>query len=283
MLASGCASSPAPKSAIPSSEVKVSSLHVYPVKSARGHSVAQVAIDVCGFTHDRRFLIVDGQDRFLTQRNNPALARLETTLHADGRLELATAGRRPIAVPFAPGPPRRVTIWNDTVEAVDCGNEVAVWLTAWLGAPSRLVRCGAAWHRPVRRSPGDQVAFADAYPLLVISQASLNGLNERLDFPVPMDRFRPNLVLAGATEPHIEDTWPRLRVGDVVLRAAGPCGRCIVTTTDQLTGERGREPLHTLATYRRSARGEIEFGQNFIAESRTGSIRVGDPVEPLLL
>lgn len=243
--------------------------------------MTQVELDMCGFVGDRRFLLVDAQDRFISQRSHAALARLETELRSDGTLSLATAGHGRIEVPPGPGPLRRVTIWSDTVAAVDCGAPVAAWLSAWLGAPTRLVRCGERWNRPVRQSPQDQVAFADAFPLLVISQASLDGLNERLDFPVPMDRFRPNLVVAGACTPHAEDSWPRLRVGRVVLRAAGPCGRCIVTTTDQLTGDRSREPLRTLATYRRSERGEVEFGQNYIPECKSGRIEIGDTVEPL--
>jgi len=268
----------------------VSGLYIYPVKSCRGLACDVIRLDDLGFEHDRRFLVVDREGQFLTQRGLPQMARIATQLtSADLILSAPGAGR--VSVRLTPasaetGTPRRVSavVWRDGVEADDCGEESAEWLSAFLGQPARLVRIGNAYRRPVRKSPSDSVAFNDAYPLLAISQSSLDHLNAKLDTPVPMNRFRPNLVIAGAPTPHAEDAWPRVRIGlEVVLRAGGPCGRCVVTTTDQFTGERGVEPLRTLATYRRRAGdpANVDFGQNLIHESKTGTLRIGDPVTPL--
>jgi len=127
------------------------------------------------------------------------------------------------------------------------------------------------------------VTFADAFPFMVLSESSLHDLNDRMAAPLPMDRFRPNFVLSDCEE-FAEDTWPRLKIGDVIFRAGGPCARCIVTTTDQVTGQRaGPEPLRTLATYRRDSLepSNVNFGQNLIHETKTGTVRVGDEVEPM--
>jgi hypothetical protein len=185
----------------------------------------------------------------------------------------------------------RVTIWKDTVTADDCGDEPAAWLSAFLGLPCRLVHAGAAYSRPlparklpstldIRLSTRHEVSFADGFPFLVIAEESLADLNARLGAPLPMNRFRPNLVVAGAA-PYAEDTWGRFRIGGVVFHGATRCGRCVVTTTDQLTAGRGPEPLRTLATYRRDAGGDVMFGRNLIHETKTGRLAVGDAVELL--
>ena len=181
---------------------------------------------------------------------------------------------------------RDVVIWRDTVRAQDCGDEAAKGLTEFLGLEVRLVRAGRDYNRvvPEKRTPeslkgrdGLPVAFGDAFPFLITSIASIGDLNTRLDMPVPMDRFRPNIVIAGCG-PYEEDTWVRIRIGDVEFVAAGPCGRCAIVTTDQHSGERGTEPLATLATYRRGENGAVNFGQNFIHATDKGAIRVGDSV-----
>jgi uncharacterized protein YcbX len=144
------------------------------------------------------------------------------------------------------------------------------------------VRIGPEFKR--KSTPNDLVNFADGYPFLVIGEASLNELNDRLigrgEEALPMNRFRPNLVISGSRA-FAEDAWPRVRVGEIVLRDAGPCARCVVTTTDQLTTERGPEPLRTLATYRRDAKTptNVNFGQNLVHETKRGTLRVGDSVE----
>ncbi len=187
---------------------------------------------------------------------------------------------------------RTVTIWRDTVRAVDTGDAAAGWLTRVLGKPSRLVRRGRAYSRllPMARIPSAiqsrvaevPVAFADAFPMLVLSEESLADLNHRLDDPIPMDRFRPNLVLRGCPEPYAEDGWTGFRVGGgVSLYGGGACVRCNIPGIDQQTGvTQGKEPMRTLAMYRREHEdgGGVVFGQNVIPEG-SGILRVGDTVE----
>lgn len=269
----------------------LSALHVYPVKSLRGCAVPEAEVDELGLADDRRFLVIDENGRFLTQRTLAPMARIATAL-TNGELVLSTPDAGEIRVSRQPNPEaplRGVSIWrSEGLLAEDCGDAVADWLSQVLRTPCRLVRAGEKFLRPIRKGnvagEGDRVGFPDAYPFLGVSEASLADLNDRLvatgEEPVPMNRFRPNLVIAGCP-PYAEDTWPRFRIGAVAFRAAGPCLRCIVTTTDQQTGERrGPEPLRLLATYRRDATdpGHVQFGQNLIHETKHGVLRIGDPV-----
>jgi uncharacterized protein YcbX len=259
------------------------------VKSLRGIAVTTALVDAFGLVGDRRFLVVDDQNRFLTQRTLPRMALIRTEIARDS-LILRNPHHGSAAVGLGePGARLTVQIWRDTVETVDCGVEIAVWLSDFLRQPCRLVRLGANYRRPVTKPaarPGDHYGFADAAPMLVISEATLADLNDRLvaqgEEAVPMDRFRPNLVICG-NPAYAEDTWTRLRIGEVTFRAAGPCARCIVTTTDQQTGIRYTEPLRTLATYRRDPgnSSNINFGQNLIQESKSGTVSLGDRVELL--
>jgi len=271
--------------------MRVTGLFIYPVKSLRGLAVSAAAIDDLGFVGDRRFLVADETGKFLTQRTHPRMALIATALDAT-HLTLSADGAGAIRIALAtdPGAPRRaVSVWkSEGLQAEDCGEEPAAWLSAHLAQPVRLVRIGPDFLRPVKPSkarPGDVVSFADAYPFLVIAQASLDHLNDRLaekgEEPVPMNRFRPNLVIDGCAA-HAEDTWPRLGINGVVFRAGGPCARCIMTTTDQFSGVRGKEPLRTLATYRRDATepSDVNFGQNLIHETKRGTVRLGDEVIP---
>jgi uncharacterized protein YcbX len=183
-------------------------------------------------------------------------------------------------------------IWHDTVRADDCGDEPAAWLGGFLGLSCRLVRAGAAYARPIpaRKIPdplsggvaegrgvSHEVSFADGFPFLIMAEESLADLNARLDAALPMNRFRPNLVVAGGA-PYAEDTWTRFRIGDVIFHGATRCSRCVVTTTDQLTADRAPEPLRTLATYRRDADGSVMFGRNLLHETKTGRVTIGDVV-----
>jgi uncharacterized protein len=270
---------------------RLTRVSVYPVKSCRGHDVAAAEVDAWGFRDDRRFLVVTPEGRFLTQRELPRMALVETALTA-ATLTLASPGRGAVEVPRAPDASpqrRRVTVWSSTVEADDCGEPAAEWLTRCLGVPARLVRMGAAYDRPVKPSraqPGDVVSFADGYPFLLLGEESLDDLNDRLvaagEEPVPADRFRANLWIRGGG-PFAEDALGRFRLGALTLRHAGPCARCVVTTTDQATAERGKEPLRTLALYRRDPAkpGDVNFGVNLIHETKTGTLRVGDLLKPL--
>lgn len=265
----------------------LSGLFIYPVKSLRGFAVDSATLDSLGLAGDRRFLVVDNEGKFLTQRALPRMAQIETALEK-GNLILRNPAHGSAAVSLAePGPELPVQIWNSSVQAVDCGVEIAVWLSDFLRHPCRLVRVGPTYNRAVTKPaarPDDQVSFADAAPVLIISEASLDNLNDRIlenqGEPVPMSRFRPNLVISGCAA-FAEDACRTIKIGDVVFRAAGPSERCIMTTTDQLTGERGREPLRTLATFRRDPAkpSAVWFGQNLINETKTGTLRVGDSVE----
>jgi hypothetical protein len=278
--------------------LRLTALNVYPVKSCRGVAVTSAEVDARGFVGDRRFLVIDADGRFLTQRVHPRMALIETALTND-RLLLSSPRFSTVAVPLSgirsPVSQISAMIWRDTVTADDCGDEPAAWLSAFLGLPCRLVRAGAAYARPIpdRKLPdpllrgvaegrgvSHEVSFADAFPFMLLSEESLADLNGRLDAPLPMNRFRPNLVVAGGA-PYAEDAWGRFRVGSVVFHGATRCGRCVVTTTDQFTAERGKEPLRTLATYRRDAAGDVMFGRNLLHETKTGSLRVGDAVELL--
>jgi|SRR5271157_1249647 len=270
----------------------LAALHIYPVKSFRGLAVQSAEIDSLGAIGDRRFLVVDPAGVFLTQRTAPRMALVGAFLD-ETALTLRSGGFGEIRVRRAPDPGARlqaVRVWSsEGLQAEDCGNAAASWLGGVLGTPCRLVRIGPAFRRPVkagRARPGDLVNFADGYPFLAVSEASLGDLNSRIEKTgaeaVPMDRFRPNIVLGGC-EPYAEDSWQRLRIGEIVFRSSGPCSRCIITTTDQATGARGVEPLRTLAGYRRNAAEPtlVDFGQNLVHEVKTGLLSVGDPVEIL--
>lgn len=278
-------------------------LFIYPVKGLRGLAMNSAAVDALGLVGDRRFLVVDDTGEFLTQRSLPRMAQIATELSAD-HLILRAAGAGSISVPLrATTPPILRTVWiwrSKDLRAEDCGPEVSAWLSAFLEKPCHLVRIGEAFRRPVleRREPrpgetlvegrvltSDLFHFADGFPFLVLGEASLANLNDRLVStgaePVPMDRFRPNFVVSGVSA-FGEDEWPRVRIGEIVFRSGGPCARCIVTTTDQATGERGHEPLRTLSIYRRDASDptRINFGLNLTHETKSGTLRVGDTVEP---
>jgi uncharacterized protein YcbX len=261
--------------------ILVAELYVYPVKSCGGSAVASAEVDVFGFRHDRRWMVVDETGRFLTQRSDPLLATIRAELD-DGRLALRAAEWGSIAVDAFPesAAPTPVTVWRDTVDALPVEG-ADDWLSAALGRPARLVWMPESTRRPAKRDPAGispRISVADAYSFLVLSRESLATLNARLADPLPMNRFRPNIVVEGAG-PFAEDGWSAFRIGEIELDVAGPCARCATTTTDQKTGARGVEPLRTLATFRREG-SEVLFGQN--ANHRgTGTIRRGDPVEIL--
>jgi uncharacterized protein len=264
--------------------MRLSAIHVYPLKSGAALSPPQVQVETRGLADDRRWMLVDGAGRFITGRQNPRTVLLRAQPRANG-LQLSAPGLSAleVACPVAGAARRRVTVWKDTVEALDAGDAAAAWLQAALGREARLVYMDADAVRPVNPAharSGDEVSFADGYPLLVITQAALDGLNSRLAAPLPMLRFRPNLVIEGAA-PHAEDGWRRLRIGGIEFEGVKPCVRCVFTTVDPERGEfdASGEPLRTLKQYRRSPDG-ITFGLNLIARG-LGTLRVGDAVEVL--
>jgi uncharacterized protein YcbX len=255
----------------------VASVHVYPVKSCRGIDVGEWPLDEAGLRHDRRFMIIHPDGRFVTQRELPELARVATRLGEDA-VELSSDGHGAISVPLeGDGPTLSVDVWRDHAVGTTVDPAIDAWLSRYADRPLRLLRFDDRHRRrlDVRYAPDHTTRFADGYPVLVLSQASLDALNARLALPVPMDRFRPNLVVDG-TAPFAEDAWRDFSVGDATLRNVKPCARCVITTTDQQTGERGAEPLRTLASFRRDGN-EVMFGQNAVV-TRPAVIRVGDRI-----
>lgn len=268
----------------------LSALHSYPLKSARGLTHAEATLHPWGLDGDRRWMVIDSSDEFISQRSHPLLAQVEVTPGADGAIRLRAPGRDPLTVVVPePGKTRPVALWRDTVEAVPTDPAAAQWLGSWLEDDVSLVHLDdPSIRRQVDQhfgEPGETVGFADGYPLLITTTSSLDALNGLIadgdrpeEGPLPMNRFRPNLVIDD-TDPWAEDGWHRVRVGDVTLRIVKPCGRCAITTTDQETAERGREPLRTLARHRNIDR-RLVFGQNAIPET-TDLLRVGDSVTVL--
>ena len=266
--------------------LRLSGLYRFPLKSAVGECLPQVTLDALGVVGDRRWMIVDATNgRFLTQRLLPQLTQLKAEWQGSQALRLSVAGRPDllVAVPDATALLREVTVWRDQLQVPDGGDAAALWLSDWLQRPCRLVQVPAGRARqvdPKYAAPGEQVGFADGFPLMLIGQASLDDLSARVGRPLPMLRFRPNLVISGS-EPYAEDQWRRIRIGALEFRLVKGCSRCIMTTLDPQTGERStdREPLATLKTYRERD-GEVFFGQNLL-HSGPGELQVGMAVEVL--
>lgn len=263
----------------------VTALHVYPVKGGRGIAHDVVTIDAAGFEHDRQWLVVTPEGRFLTQREHPRLALLGVAV-TDGRLTLSFPDGPNVAVPRdGAATSREVVIWNDRCAGRDCGDAAAAALSRLVGRDVRLVEFDPAVPRLANAQwTGEIVApvrYPDGYPILLISEESLDDLNARLPAPLPMNRFRPNLVVRGLGA-FGEDRVRELRIGGVRLRPVKPCARCTVTMTDQRTAEvAAEEPLRALKSYRwdRELRG-ITFGQNVVIAAGVGeTLRVGDELD----
>ena len=255
----------------------LSGLFVYPLKSARGVALKRARVGARGIEHDRRWMVVDQQGVFVSQRTQPRLALIGTAL--DGAvLRLAAPGLPDLEVePPLDAATQPVRVWKDDVPGLVAPSAACKWVSEHLGASCRLVYLPDSAQRRVAApyEPAQLVSFADAFPFLLLSEASLADLNNRLESPVPMDRFRPNLVVEGCAA-YAEDGWKLISIGPVAFVVAKPCSRCVTTTVDQETGERGREPLSTLATYRRAG-SAVNFGQNLIHETE-GVLRLGSPV-----
>lgn len=259
----------------------VSSLHRYPVKSCRGSSLESARVERRGFALDRRFMVVDEGGAFRSQRADPELARVDVLVR-DDRVRLSRDGADPISIPLAtveagPALPTSVRTWSGT--SVDQGDEAAAWFSSLLGSPSRLVYMPDDVHRPIGAkrlvADGDEISFVDAAPLLLTCTTSLAELQAHMDEPVPMDRFRANLVVEG-TEPWEEDDWREIRIGTAAFAVVSDCTRCVITTTDQLDGTRHREPLRTLGQRRRTDDG-VRFGR-YLVPTVLGEVHVGDIV-----
>ncbi|OIJ68503.1 MOSC domain-containing protein [Streptomyces mangrovisoli] len=266
---------------------RLHSIHVHPAKALRGFSPEQAVVEPWGLAGDRRWVLIDDGGKVVTQREQPRLALAAAGLLPDGGVVLSGPGRDPLTVHPPHGGDRvKAEIFGTTVEGAAADAAAHAWCSAYLGAPVRLVHMDdPARSRPIDPDyalPGETVSFADGYPLLVTTLASLDALNALIaqgdhaeEGPLPMNRFRPNVVVSG-TAAWAEDGWRRIAIGEVAFRVTKLCGRCVVTTTDQHTAHRGKEPLRTLARHRRLD-GKLMFGQNLVPE-RTGTVHVGDPV-----
>lgn len=264
--------------------IHIAALYTYPVKSCAGIRHEQVELDARGLRYDRQWMVVGSDGKFITQRESPKMALARTAITAD-ELILTAPDVEPLHVPLAErdGERRSVMVWQDTVEGIDAGDTAAAWFSALIGMPARLVRMPDSYERWSSTEYTDRpgvLSFADGYPLLFISEASLDDLNARLTArgkaQVTMNRFRPNVVVAGC-EPYAEDTWREITIGGIRFEVVKPCARCAITTVDQAVGHSPdvREPLATLATYRRGANGGAMFGQNVLHRG-CGVLSVGE-------
>ena len=265
----------------------LASIHIYPLKSGAPLTLDQAVVEKRGLARDRRWMLVDANGKFVTGRQQPRLTMIRA-LPLENGLRLSAPDMPDIDL-AAPSSGTRIesAVWGAPVKPLLADEAAHDWISAYMRAPHRLVHMDAACARPMKAkydgrygNDDDEVSFADGFPLLLISQAALDQLNAKLAAPVPMLRFRPNLVVAG-TAPHAEDHWKRIRVGAIEFEVLKPCVRCVFTTVEFERGafDPSGEPLRTLLKYRRSAEG-VTFGQNLIPRGR-GIVRRGDAVEVL--
>ncbi|MEH3115412.1 MOSC domain-containing protein [Pedobacter terrae] len=260
----------------------LSGLYIYPIKSLGGISLQQAKLEESGLQYDRRWMLVDEDGIFVTQRKYFELALLQVSISND-QLIVFHKTLPGLSISFSTdedtGEQISVVIWNDTVTALEVNKTLSDWFSNFLKFRVKLVRMPSTGKRLIDRNYAQNdeiVSFADGYPCLLIGQSSLDGLNEKLREPILMDRFRPNFVFTGG-ESHIEDRFKDFYMGEVLFSAVKPCSRCVLITIDQQTGEKGQEPLRTLASYRTVGK-KIMFGQNLLHQ-QTGTIRVGDELK----
>lgn len=266
------------------STVEVTELNVYPVKSMRGTALARVSLTATGLEWDRQWMVVDAKGTFLSQRTHPQLARVVPEVRGEA-LQLSAPGLGTLSVPLRlEGTPVPVRVWDDNCVGVEQGSEAHTWVSRALGQSVRLVRVAPDFGRRANAkfagSVPAPVTFPDGYPLLVCNEASLDDLNDRLPQRIPMERFRPNIVLRGLPA-WAEDRIESLTIGPVTLRLVKPCVRCVIPSLDQRTGERSTDPTPALKKFRLSKelRG-VMFGENAVIVTGAGAqIERGAPVE----
>jgi uncharacterized protein YcbX len=258
--------------------MNLSAMYIYPLKSGRGIAVPEMALGDRGPVGDRRWMLVGPDNVVLTQRELPRMVLIHVVVTPDG-LECTAAGMTTLRVSTpANGFRHNAQVLEDTVDVMDASEAAGQWFSAFLARPCRLVYQPQDSLRPVDTNyaaPGTPVSLADAFPLLLIGQGSLDDLNRRLQQPVEMIRFRPNLVVEGS-EPFAEDTRRRIRIGQIEFDVSKQCVRCTIPMVDPATGTSGKDPIQTLATFRRHEN-KVMFGQNLI-HRRQGTLRVGEPV-----
>ncbi|WP_428035859.1 MOSC domain-containing protein [Amphritea sp.] len=262
------------------SQIQLSQISIYPVKSTASIALSRSAVTTTGLAFDRQFVLCDENGKFITARSRPQLLAVQTGLLHNG-LVVAAPESAPLKLEYSEFTSRydNISVWKDSISALYCGERAEQWFSQYLQQPCKLYFFGSQSSRPVSRRPDNQVAFADGYPLLLISEASLSNLNNRCKSTVRMEQMRPNLVVKNC-DAYAEDSWKRIKIGEVEFEVVKPCGRCILTTTDPLTLQRNpdREPLSILKRYRRGSDGEAHFGQNLVSLNQ-GIISLNDPVE----
>jgi uncharacterized protein len=261
----------------------VSELYIYPVKSLGGVRVKSAELTDRGFQYDRRWMLVDVNNEFLTQREHPKMALLQASVIANGiQVVQKNNSASTIIIPFQPSTDETMTvkIWDDFCEATRVADEADQWFSDTLQVKCKLVHMADNSLRKVDERYAvhekDVTSFADAYPVLIIGKESLEDLNNRLPQPLPMNRFRPNIVLEGS-EPYEEDVMEQFTINGVNFFGVKLCDRCVMTTINQDTAGKNKEPLKTLARYRMRDN-NIYFGQNVLYEG-TGTIKTGDKIE----
>lgn len=267
-------------------QLTLTHIYIYPIKSLGGISFQSATVEERGLQYDRRWMLVDKNGMFLTQREYPQMALLQVNIK-DDKLVVThkTKSISNLEFPISDAQPPitniLVNIWDDAVFAKNISKEIDEWFSDAVGVDCRLVAMNNDSNRLTDRKftpEPKQVSFADGYPFLIIGQESLNELNRRLENPLPMDRFRPNFVFSGG-EPFIEDTWTDFLIGKLKFKAVKPCARCVITTINQNTAEKGIEPLETLAKFRKAGN-KVIFGMNLVGFGN-GMLEVGDRIVPV--
>jgi uncharacterized protein YcbX len=267
------------------SAIVLSEINIYPIKSLGGISLPSATVEERGLQYDRRWMLVDAQNQFMTQRNIHKMALIKVSINIT-QLQASMIGMPGLNIPFLPqtNETLRVPVWDDTCQAEVVSGEANEWFSQALQMRCKLVYMPESSTRPVDEryaKNSDIVSFADAYPFLLIGQASLDDLNQRLPKALPMNRFRPNLVLTTSI-PFEEDQWKSIRIGETIFHLVKPCARCVLTTIDQQTGVAGKEPLKTLSAYR-MVNYKVLFGQNAVWGRQGNLLQLGDIVEIMVL
>lgn len=257
----------------------ITDIIIYPIKSLGGIHLTEWMAEPEGLQYDRRWMLVDTNNRFISQREAPQLCLLKLSFHQHGFLiQHHLHPHQQLLLPFeaATSQKETVQVWDHTLEAVAAGESFNEWFSDMLGLPCKLIKAVDYTHRRVNPNYAlnqERTVFADGYPVLIIGEESLNDLNARLTEPVPMNRFRPNIVFSGGL-PFDEDNWSEIACTNVVLKPVKPCERCVITTINQHTALPGKEPLKTLATFR-NINNKILFGQNALV-MQPGKIKTGE-------
>jgi uncharacterized protein len=258
----------------------IHSLHVYPIKSCRGIDLETAELVATGIKYDRHWMLVNEQGEFLSQRQLPQMAGISCTF-TDQSLIASVDNEAPLEIPLEQTAEEFITvnIWNDQCNASIVSAQANAWFSKVLGVPCKLVYLPESENRqvdPRYAEPGQIVGFADGFPLLIVSLASIDLLNEKLEQKVSIDRFRPNIVIDGCNA-HAEDDWHQIAIADITIQLAKPCSRCVIPSIDQHSSEKHPTILKALASYRRSEN-KIYFGQNGL-HNKNGVITIGQEIQ----